>query len=328
MTTPALDKIPDKILYARCKEFGTNARHWQRKFAGLLPEVLKRRLHKKRGYGSIHEFAFKLAGMNQSLVEKILRLAQRLEDKPHLKEQLVSGQEGWSKIEKVAFIATSETDQFWAEKVSSMPRLALEAYVQAKRREYPICLSAPGSEIEPEKLSTLFFKVKPSVEEQLRLYKQNLEKEQKEPLSFEEVMESLLNDKGSGRAQVQLQICPECAKRKVAESSGRAIPRLVQHSLTAQYGGICGFRACHKPADSVHHTRRFSLNPSHDPEFLVPLCKAHERLIHTGLIPNEEENPADWRLAEHPDPNNKKFAIDQKVAQYRKDVTPLRSSVG
>lgn len=119
----------DALLYSKCKTYGFNARVWLRKFAGLLPEVNRRQLYKRRGYASLHEFARKLAGMSDYTTDKILCIAAKLEDKPALKEQFVSGEEGWSKIETVVYIATPETDKFWAKKVSSLTKRALVAYV-------------------------------------------------------------------------------------------------------------------------------------------------------------------------------------------------------
>src|SRR3989344_9360842 len=123
-------KLSDKELYALCKEYGVKARIWRRRFAGLLPEVLTRRLYKKRGYTSIHEFAGKLAGMSKESVDKVLRLSKKLEDKPFLKEQFETGAQSWSKLEKVAYIATSQTDGAWAERIEHMPQPAVEAFVQ------------------------------------------------------------------------------------------------------------------------------------------------------------------------------------------------------
>jgi hypothetical protein len=34
--------LSDKELYAPCKRFGEQTLHWRHKFAGLLPEVLRR----------------------------------------------------------------------------------------------------------------------------------------------------------------------------------------------------------------------------------------------------------------------------------------------
>ena len=189
-----------------------------RKFVGLLPEVFKRELFKRRGYASIHEFAAKLAGMNFAMVDKILNLAQKIEDKPRLRAQFEDGTQGWSKIEAVAYIATPETDAFWAKKVEDMPKRALEIYVQEKRKiDSPNF--TPGGELLPGKsagtgavdenfpaanfgqnsawtgwqnTSTLFFRVSKDLEHQLRLFKQKLEHERKQTLGWAEVVEELL----------------------------------------------------------------------------------------------------------------------------------------
>lgn len=125
----------DALLYSKCKTYGFNARVWLRKFAGLLPEVNRRQLYKRRGYASLHEFARKLAGMSDYTTDKILCIAAKLEDKPALKEKFVAGEEGWSKIETVAYIATPETDRFWAKKVSSLTKRAIETYVYEIRKQ-------------------------------------------------------------------------------------------------------------------------------------------------------------------------------------------------
>lgn len=123
-------KLSDKELYQRCKLYDLNARLWLRQFATLLPEVYARRLYKRHNCGSIHEFAYKLAGMNLKTVNKILYLHEKLKDKPALLELFESGAEGWSKLEVVAFIATPETDELWAEKTKHLSQQALIVYVQ------------------------------------------------------------------------------------------------------------------------------------------------------------------------------------------------------
>ncbi len=95
--------LSDKELYIKCREYGGNAKNWLRKFAGLLPEVFRRSLHRQHGCGSIHEFARKLSGMNERTVKKILNLHERLADKLHLLALFESGEQGWSKLEAVAY---------------------------------------------------------------------------------------------------------------------------------------------------------------------------------------------------------------------------------
>ncbi len=236
--------LSDSELYTLCKKYGSLARQARRKFAGLLLEVYKRRLYKRRGYTSIHEFAAKQAGMNQTTVNTILRIAKKLQNKPALKELLESGAQGWSKIEKVAYIATPETDKFWADKVKTLCCRALEAYIRECRRlhieKHDLArknsitpnitksnfinravdngaadnftksqnhdLFTHVSNSQPEKLTelqntkpyvaqkinTIFFKITPELEFKFRLFKQQLEKQKKETLSFAEVLETLL----------------------------------------------------------------------------------------------------------------------------------------
>ncbi|MFA4815387.1 MAG: hypothetical protein WC924_03265 [Candidatus Gracilibacteria bacterium] len=213
--------LSDKELYALCKEYGLAARVWRRRFAGLLPEVARRRLYKKKGYTSLHEFAAKLAGMSKEAVDKVLCISRKLEGKPLLKEQLISGEQGWTKLEKVAYIATPETDKYWAERVESMTQLGLEAYVhelretnafeQNNRLELTL-----KSESQPEKTSIITFHMRPELERKFRMYKHELEQERKEPLTCENALEALLNGKSFVSAKMSIQICPHCVERKSA----------------------------------------------------------------------------------------------------------------
>src|SRR3989338_7175738 len=183
----------DSQLYQRCKEFGTNARLFLRKFAGLLPEVSKRRLYKKRGFASIYEFAGKLAGMNHMNVDRILRLYERLKDKPYLFEQLVSGEVGWSKLEAVSFIVRPETDQIWAEKVKNLSKPVLQEYIKEMRDGIPgnRLESIAGDSFQPEKWNTLSFKLSSEIEQKVRLLTQKLQKERGEAVGFNEVLMEL-----------------------------------------------------------------------------------------------------------------------------------------
>ena len=72
--------------------------------------------------------------MSRQCVDTIFRIAKKIENKPALKEQLESGSQGWSKIERVAYIATPETDKQWAEKVKVLPKKALDVYVKEYRK--------------------------------------------------------------------------------------------------------------------------------------------------------------------------------------------------
>lgn len=324
-STMDLENLSDKDLYARCQEYGTAARVWRRRFAGLLPEVAQRDLHRRRGYASIYEFAFKMAGMSSASVDKVLHLAEKLADKPVLRAQLESGSQGWSKIEKVAFIATPETDKEWAEKVEQMTQPALAAYVEIQRRSPEFKnvegITAGGEQehkFRTEQWGSMSFPVSPEIEKRLRLMKYQLEKGV--TLTYNEVLQILMESGGVKETQITIQVCPECAARKAAEVQSRAIPVSVRRVLQAKYRGYCGFPTCARPATSLHHTKRFSLEKGHDPQFIVPLCKAHERLVHNGLVENEEASPEKWRVLQKPDTNHPKFQIDQRVQFFRSEA--------
>jgi len=321
-------QLSDKDLYARCQEYGLNARVWRRRFAGLLPEVARRELHRRRGYASIYEFAFKLAGMSSASVDKVLHLAERLDDKPALLEQLESGSQGWSKIEKVAFIATPETDKEWAEKVEKMSAYALGAFVEAKRAAFTKNTDGPQftdvgeqeHKFHLEQWGSMSFPISPEIEKNLRMMKYRLEKEQGVTLTYNEVLQILLKGGVGQEAQVVIQVCPECAARRAAEVKGRAIPIGIRRVLQAKYHGFCAFPTCARPAGSLHHTKRYSLEKGHEADSIVPLCRSHERLIHNGLIENEEDPPNKWRLLEGADSAHPKFQIDQRVQMYRTEA--------
>lgn len=349
-------KLSDKELYARCKEYGENARLWSRKFAGILPEVFRRHLYKRRGCASIHEFAAKLAGMSFEATDKILRLSERLQDKPALREQLEAGVVGWSKIEKVSFIATPETEKAWAEKTARLTKDALEAFVKEYRKssEAPMnevqnyrLETAPGSDCQnnkaikqvensniftPPHWDKLSFEIDPKILRELRVLKHKLEQTKKQALAWNEVMEELIiaykNTSGGKRktnnpkAQKVIQLCPNCIKQNTEDLEAhsitqRYIPAEVKHFIDARSEGTCEFPECNRAAETLHHTRRFALRQNHNPDFIANLCKSHERLAHSGLIGNEEAPTQDWRIRTAPNRSSPKFRIDEKVAAFR-----------
>ncbi|MFH1218715.1 MAG: hypothetical protein V1679_02645 [Candidatus Peregrinibacteria bacterium] len=190
-----ISKLPDKELLLLAAEYGLNAKEWLRKFAALLPEIYKRRLYKKKGCVSIHEYAKKIAGMNEKTVDRILRLRQKLENKPRLLKLFESGEEGWSKLDRVAHIATPETDKNWANHARNLSKQTLNVYVQEYKRQF-----APGRPLEndPETCQPsknrrkLCFFISDEVEIGLKRFKDELERVRKEPHCWNDVIKELL----------------------------------------------------------------------------------------------------------------------------------------
>ena len=210
-----VEKLSDDELYQKCRQYGMNAKIWLRKFAGLLPEVAKRGLHRRKGFISIQEFAGKLAGMSEFAVDRILQLHEKIKDKPALLKLFESGAEGWSKILTVAYISTQETDKFWADKLLLLSKPALAMFVQNYRRKsvpgdkkendnaisqagMPNALSGEGEGVYPfgengQDLPVRFsFPASKEVEFDLRLAKQKLEKQSKQVLSWDETFKKLI----------------------------------------------------------------------------------------------------------------------------------------
>jgi hypothetical protein len=127
--------MTDKQLYKICKKYGRKCLDARRRFAGLLPEVLRRNLYEKKGFGSIYEFAAKLAGMTRDQVDIILRLDRRLADKPELHQALVQGQIGASKLIWIASVATAENQRDLFETAQKLSKNALDVFVKEMRKE-------------------------------------------------------------------------------------------------------------------------------------------------------------------------------------------------
>lgn len=191
---------------------------------------------------------------------------------------------------------------------------------------------------------TLTFSMRSDLAARLRLFRQKLEKDRRELVTWEEVIAEFLKMiEGEVRYEVR-QKSEEVMKKEQEKSqkkmeqaqhsaeqqpATRYIPAHIRHALDAQHEGLCAFKNCTQPATSYHHTRRFALTNSdavtqaevHDPRYLKPLCTPHERIVHATLIENEEIDPSSWKLiapAEKTDSASPRGKIDQQVQQYRK----------
>lgn len=341
-----LYQLTDKELYRRACFFGAEARKWSRKFAALLPEVEKRQLYKKYKFYSIFEFAAKLAGIGRETVLEVLRVARKLEDKPLLLEQLEK--QGVNKLRVVANIANKENEKMLAEKVQEMSKPTLQVFVREMQNgsEYGGKFRA-GPEFDkqtmenrnrqqpersegPKRIS-ITFPLEPIVELRFRELQKKLSKQDKEPVDFNGVLETLLNvydssNEGGKKRKTITEINQEnleTMKNEVNEIlekrpvGCRYIPTKEKQFLYQKYESRCAYPECLKLPEIFHHTRRFALNPSHDPDFVVPLCKEHERLAHLGLIENEEKPPEMWRLKTEREKAGAKYSVDRKVNEFR-----------
>lgn len=287
----------DRTLHQQFSEYGRNAKEWTRKCALLLPGIDHRQIWKKRKCSSIYEYAAKVAGMSRYAVNEALRILEKVEDKPLLKALIE--EVGINKVKPVISIVTEETEAFWVQKARELPKNALETYVRNYRSD-----GLPRKSSEPEKYTdeiNVEFTVKTALAKKLEQIKKRAD--------FEVLLEKFVES-------VERQ--DETERPESVGNSSRHIPVEIQKYVENKTGGLCAYPGCSKPATSLHHTQRWALEKVHDPARLQPLCTAHERLAHKGLIENEEASPENWKLRTQSDKTNSKFYIDTLIGLYRR----------
>lgn len=288
-------QLTDKQLYSLCKKYGHRARLWRQKFAGLLPEVYKRRLFEKKGYGSIFEFAAKLAGMSQDQVRLVLNLERRFEDKPILRNMLENGEVSVSKMAKVASIATVENQEFLATQLKFLPRAALETLVRDINCETvrQNALHEPKTEGKSVPGNTNSSHNCENVNQRQDLLYLNTEVRQKlftlqqKGIDINALILELLEKRELEIAQEKERLARKSESVSLAPDNGQAkphsrnIPAEIKNILKQEFGEKCSLPHCMHTAETIHHTQRFALSGNHNPYFLAPLCEEHHAIAHS-----------------------------------------------
>lgn len=317
----------ERRIHGQFVEYGRNAHEWLRKCALLLPQIERKEIWRKKGFGSIYEYAAKLAGMSRSSVSEALRVLKRIEDKPELRK--VVEVFGIQRVRPVAGIATAETAAFWAEKARDMSKHTLETYVREYRKEF-----LPGEELTDQEKSTWLGTAnldQTTLQNQAAISgtapKAEITTQQKQRIEMEldlEIAQKLLKLKGAGDWNALMKNLLAEREEKLEQkkpqpiaTKSRHIPTRIERFVLEKTNGQCAYPGCTKPHESLHHTQRFALEKIHDPDRLAPLCEEHERIAHLGLIENEEEPSENWRLRKTYDPTHYKRQVDELVWLYR-----------
>lgn len=302
----------EKLLHTKFVDYGKNAKEWTRKCVLLLPEIEKYSIWQKKGFGSIYEYAAKLAGMNKAKVDDALRILNKLENRPKLRA--VAETKGLGAVRPVITIATKEDDAFWANKAENMSKNTLETYVKEFKREF-----RPRTE----------FKIGESNEHLVKGVKsasrQNEERAVKLTMDLApKTAEELKKLKGKGDWNTLMQELLELRKKKLTieepepvKTAKRYIPARIKKHVLKKTNGSCAYPGCCKTSQILHHTQRFALQKVHDPAKLKPLCKGHEAIAHQGLIENEQQSTEEWRLRKDPKRESHIYEIDRMVMEFR-----------
>ncbi len=138
----------EQELHIRFIQYSANAKTWMRKCVLLLPEINRLAIWQKKGFGSIYEYAAKLAGMSRNTVDDALRILEKIEDKPNLR--LVAEQKGLGAVRPVATLSTTENEKFWARKAAAMSKNTLETYVREYKKQNSFATAPAGFDMPNE----------------------------------------------------------------------------------------------------------------------------------------------------------------------------------
>ncbi|MBU1703298.1 hypothetical protein KJ951_02740, partial [Patescibacteria group bacterium] len=133
LASPARITAEQEKFHQTFKYCGAKHREFRNRCIGMLPRILEERIYEKKGFDSIGEYAGKLAGISRAQIGLTLSLHRKFKDKPALKELLVSGKVGLSKLARVASIATTENQEFLSVQALLLSQKALETLVRDLR---------------------------------------------------------------------------------------------------------------------------------------------------------------------------------------------------
>lgn len=273
----------DKQIYRLCQEYGAAALAARRKFAGLLPEVDKRRLYERRGYGSIYHFAAQLAGMSHEQVDVVLRLERRLGDKPILHRALTEGQISVNKLARVVSIATVENHGQLAEKIATLSQAAVEVFVRDYKNENGLRQPTDGSKSLRAQTGPGGFGGERALKLDADVEGQLLELQAK-GIDINVFLRGALERREREIAEEKDKLALGQADQKPFSGKPvtRYVPVKIRRVLRQQYGSRCSMPDCHRQAVNLHHEKGFAATRSHDPRHLKPLCAGHHLLAHAG----------------------------------------------
>jgi len=147
-TTTDPSTLSDDELQKRLDYAGEQARIWNRRFLGLLPEAQRRGLPERMGCTSPAEFAAKKGGATWQAVRTVLEADRQLADKPAMRALLVTGTVPAGKLNVAARAATPDTDAVWAKRVRTLTWQGVEELARGSRTQDEV----PPQEVEARAL--------------------------------------------------------------------------------------------------------------------------------------------------------------------------------
>jgi hypothetical protein len=287
-----INKLNDAELYQYCSNLGKQVLVARSKFVGTLPEVYRRKLHKRYRFASIHEFAGKLAGISNETVDKVIILDRKLTLYPKLRELLVVGRVGWAKLYVIASSVSAETEDIFVEKVQGMSKAALEVLCKDYRRE------RKGSIYQSPEFIAVSLKLSPQNLQKLKLLKKKY-KSQTWDEAFTKLFQLLEDDK------------VKVIKSNKTKTNSRYIPAEKRAEIENKFEKICAHPGCNNPYEVLHHAEPYSISKNHDS--LVPLCNEHHEITHNSLYKDD----ITFKVNLSPNPLTTRYLIDKKYQVFK-----------
>lgn len=273
ITSPSLS---DRDLLNLCETYGREALTARRKFAGLLPEVARRRLYLKKNCSSIYMFAALLAGMSHEQVDVVLRLEKHFQNKPVLSQALVGGEVSVNKLVRIVPLITEQNQQELLNRTKELSNRALEIFVR-EQKTANTSTSRPVVQ-SPQTLHVQTLTLAPDVQKEL-------EELQRKGIDINQMLRKMLQSRreqiASRKAEFDAEERQKCADlAAISKPASRHIPRKIIRVVQAEFGNKCGRPGCSRPAAHFHHRRPFAKYGTHSPYYLEPLCLGHHQLEH------------------------------------------------
>lgn len=96
-------------------------------------DIMRRHLYRELGHPTINQYAMKGLGFSKSRTGDFIRLAQKLERLPAVREAMSSGELGYTKARVIVGVATAETEDKWLEAAKGTRRELAKKVKTVKR---------------------------------------------------------------------------------------------------------------------------------------------------------------------------------------------------
>lgn len=308
--------MTDEQLYQQCIYYGAEAKKWRNKFLGLLGEVYRRELFRKKGFNSIHEFASKLAGVTHAQTDEAIRIEKQIKEKSVvLHKALMEGDIGMYKIARIASVITKENEEILYSQAQLLSRRGLDQLVKDIKQNKKLADTAQITQLNLDAANTtsaadaMMSAHDTHVIDASENIAQSLSgQENSNEYEFSQELKNRLTamkNKGidlDAALTEALDLWEEkirqekdklAAEQNIKPTVSRHIPARIRRLLKKEHGTRCAKTGCIKPAKHIHHARRYSLDSSHDPYYLAPLCEAHHEIAHAIDLKVQKRK---WRL--------------------------------